>query len=257
MLCISQSAQDASLQRLMIRPGLDPMDPASVFSVLEALQGECQEREEAIKHSQKHLEHLRRLERVALAGADSGRLTQLRQVRGEILYFVQHFSGPHISQIQTSTADGDPSEKSAASLLRDVRHWHSELRRLEWIEASQAKAESERFKGLPLTPLTAELCALHQVLVEQEESRRAAEEHFQQLQHPSRTSPGLLPEAPSACNASVAAGIRLATGASGTRPQPARETCDVRGGAGFSRSLFNDFRLQDGAATSMYFASCT
>ncbi|CAE7875334.1 unnamed protein product [Symbiodinium necroappetens] len=198
------------------REAFERMEVLGSLEALEALIfSECSERQTRLQRASEQLRHLRRLERVALAGADVRRLAQLRQLQQELLEFADLRSLRSLRS-RSGDHDGIPSEKaekSVPSLLRDVRHWHAELRRLEQLEAFQLKSESS-WSG-PLT-LTAEISVLRQVLAEQEEGRKACEECLR-LRHPASSAAlplaGTPPSTLSACNASVAAGIRLATGA--------------------------------------------
>ena len=182
-------------------------DPPNVeaLPLLQSLEHECHERRAAIRELTEQLQGLRRLERVALSGADSIRLAPLSQLRREMLQ-------PFLEMPSTvaDEAEGDPAEKGAASLLRDVRHWHSELRRLEAEGGGESSSPSP---SSALSEVRAELSALRRLLAEEEELRAVAEERLQKL--PARTPLVALPlpeTPPGTCSASVAAGIRLATG---------------------------------------------
>ncbi|CAE7602964.1 unnamed protein product [Symbiodinium sp. CCMP2592] len=199
-------------RRAYNRPSTSFVNVLGSVGSLEALIfSECSERETNLQRASEQLRHLRRLERVALAGADVRRLAQLRQLQQELLRFADLRSSRSLRfrSGEDDFAVDSEAEKSVASLLRDVRHWHAELRRLEQHEAQL----NESFSG-PIALATAEISVLRQVLAEQEEGRKACEEC---LRHPARTSAlplgGTPPSTLSTCNASVAAGIRLATGA--------------------------------------------
>ncbi|CAE7874385.1 unnamed protein product [Symbiodinium microadriaticum] len=210
------------------REAFERMEVLGSLEALEALIfSECSERQTRLQRASEQLRHLRRLERVALAGADVRRLAQLRQLQQELLEFADLRSLRSLRS-RSGDHDGIPSEKaekSVPSLLRDVRHWHAELRRLEQLEAFQLKSESS-WSG-PLT-LTAEISVLRQVLAEQEEGRKACEECLR-LRHPASSAAlplaGTPPSTLSACNASVAAGIRLATGAARAQLPKIRAMC--------------------------------
>ena len=170
-------------------------------SLLASLERERNDRAAMTRSLTDQLSGLRRLERVALAGADSARLAQLSQLRRKMLQ--------HCLDMPTVACEEEagPSEKGIDSLLRDVRHWHAELRQLHAVD-------KDRLSGFPgaLTPLSTEIRSLRRILAEQEEQRKDAEERLQTLP---RRIPAIHPvqsESPKpGFNVSVAAGIRLAT----------------------------------------------
>ena len=266
-MCIStigSRQMEPSGSRSGNREPREAFERTEVLGSLEALEAlifsECSERQTRLQRASEQLRHLRRLERVALAGADVRRLAQLRQLQQELLEFADLRSLRSLRS-RSGDHDGIPSEKaekSVPSLLRDVRHWHAELRRLEQLEAFQLKSESS-WSG-PLT-LTAEISVLRQVLAEQEEGRKACEECLR-LRHPASSAAlplaGTPPSTLSACNASVAAGIRLATGAARAQLPKIRAMCSQSPcHGGFGKRCVSRLQLQDSASASMHIAHCT